>query len=76
MPLDRDAALPENLAAELLGVSVRTLQAWRLRGVGPPYAKLLGSRAIRYRRSDLIQFLEKSIVQSAAIPPRMARGRL
>jgi hypothetical protein len=37
---DPDAALNENQAADFLGVSVRTLQAWRVRGGGPRYCKI------------------------------------
>ena len=36
---DLDAALNETQAAEFLGVSVRTLQAWRVRGGGPSTAR-------------------------------------
>lgn len=30
----------EKEAAEMVGVSVRTLQAWRQKGIGPNYIKL------------------------------------
>jgi hypothetical protein len=53
---DLYAALNENQAAEFLGVSTRTLQAWRVRGGGPPYCKI--GRAVRYRRRALMQFQE------------------
>jgi hypothetical protein len=59
-----DAPLTENRAAELLGVSVRTLQAWRLRGGGPRYCKM--GRAVRYLRRELIAFQEDHTVSSAA----------
>ena len=45
---DLDAALNENQAAEFLGVSARTLQAWRVRGGGPRYVKI--GRSVRYQR--------------------------
>ena len=51
---DPDAALNESQAANLLGVSVRTLQAWRLRGRGPRYIKI--GRAVRYQRWVLVSF--------------------
>src|SRR5262245_38424398 len=54
---DPDAALKENQAAKLLGVSPRTLQAWRLRGGGPPYLKI--GRAVRYQRKVLVAFLRR-----------------
>jgi Helix-turn-helix domain len=57
--------LTEKEAAELLGVSVNTLQAWRLRKCGPPYVKLIGSgtgpgrRPVRYRPEALEKYLEE-----------------
>ena len=47
----------ERDAARLLGVSVRTLQRWRLEGRGPGFCRL-GDRAIRYCEGDLQSFLE------------------
>jgi phage terminase Nu1 subunit (DNA packaging protein) len=59
---DPDAALNENQAAEFLGVSVRTLQAWRVRGGGPLYVKF--GRAVRYQRRQLIEFQKAHTVAS------------
>lgn len=56
--------VPETEAAELLSVAVRTLQAWRARGVGPEYVKL--SRSIRYSREALAAFVAKSTRRPAA----------
>lgn len=50
---DPDLHLPESAAAHLLGVTPRTLQAWRLRGGGPPFVRI-SLRCVRYRRRDLI----------------------
>jgi predicted DNA-binding transcriptional regulator AlpA len=44
--------LDEKEAATLLGLSHRTLQAWRLKGGGPPYIKM-SARAVRYSVRDL-----------------------
>jgi hypothetical protein len=52
----------ENYAAEFLGVSVRTLQAWRVRGGGPRYCKI--GRAVRYQRRALIEFQAEHTVTS------------
>jgi hypothetical protein len=53
-PLDPEAGCTEMQAALFLGVSVRTLQAWRVRGGGPPYVKC--GRAVRYQRRSLIEY--------------------
>lgn len=47
----------EGEAALILGVTKRATQAWRKKGGGPPFVKLSG-RAIRYRASDLIKFIQ------------------
>jgi predicted DNA-binding transcriptional regulator AlpA len=59
---DPDSALTENQAADFLGLSVRTLQAWRVRGGGPRYVKI--GRAVRYQRRALIKFQEDNTVAS------------
>jgi predicted DNA-binding transcriptional regulator AlpA len=59
---DLDAALNENEAAQFLGLSSRTLQAWRVRGGGPPYVKI--GRAVRYQRRALVNFQEQHTVTS------------
>ena len=61
------ALLTEGQAAELLNVSNRTLQAWRLRGGGPRFVRLSG-RAVRYRNSDLATFIEARTVTSTSDP--------
>lgn len=53
---DDDALLTEVQAADFLSLSIRTLQAWRLRGAGPAYVQ--AGRAVRYRRRDLIAWIE------------------
>ena len=66
---DRDVLLSEVYAAELLGISTRTLQAWRTKGIGPNYVRV--GRAVRYRRGDLLEYIASSTVlckASAASP--------
>ena len=62
----------ERDAAELLGVSVRTLQKWRLQGNGPGFVKL--GHAVRYDVKDLEAYIElarrRSTSDSAPIPTR------
>jgi predicted DNA-binding transcriptional regulator AlpA len=57
---DDDALLNEMQAAHFLSLSVRTLQAWRLRSAGPRIVR--AGRAIRYRRRDLIAWIEAHTV--------------
>ncbi len=56
-PNDPDILLPTADAAGLLSVSERTLESFRLRGGGPPFI-LIGRRAVRYRRGDLLAWID------------------
>jgi len=49
--------LNEKAAAEILGLSPRTLQRWRVTGGGPVYRKI-GATAVRYDERDLAAFAE------------------
>lgn len=51
----------EKRAGEIIGgaerpISKRTLQSWRLRGVGPPYIKC--GRSVRYDVTEINRWLE------------------
>jgi excisionase family DNA binding protein len=61
-PHDTDVLLREEDAADLLNLSVRTLQAWRLRRTGPPFVQV--GRAVRYRRRDLIAWIDANTIGS------------
>jgi predicted DNA-binding transcriptional regulator AlpA len=52
--------LTEKQAARLLSMSHRTLQAWRRIGGGPSFIKL--GRAVRYRRRDLIAWIDANTI--------------
>jgi excisionase family DNA binding protein len=58
-----DAFLTEEQTAEFLNISVRTLQAWRIKLAGPRFVRV--GRAIRYRRSDLTAWIEANTVGHA-----------
>ena len=49
--------LSEKHAAKLLGISPRTLRNWRVIGGGPQYVKV-SARCIRYRRADILSWIE------------------
>uniref|UniRef100_I2Q560 Helix-turn-helix domain-containing protein n=1 Tax=Desulfovibrio sp. U5L TaxID=596152 RepID=I2Q560_9BACT len=51
-------------AAKVLGVSKRTLEDWRARGLGPTYVKET-ERTILYPRRGLEAWLEKRAVRTA-----------
>jgi excisionase family DNA binding protein len=59
-PVNNDtlALMTEKEAARFLSMSYRTLQSWRSAGAGPSYFKL--GRSIRYRRSDLLLWVDES----------------
>lgn len=53
-----DELLSQRQVAMLLGVSGRTIEGWRARGTGPPFLRL-SARAVRYRSSDIEQWLDQ-----------------
>lgn len=55
-PASVDVYLSETEAAKRLGLSERTLQAWRCRGEGPTATRL--GRSVRYAVGDLEQWLQ------------------
>jgi excisionase family DNA binding protein len=60
---DTERAMVETEAASLLGLSVKTLRAWRCHGRGPRFVKL--GRAVRYLRSDVDEFIRKNTVSTS-----------
>lgn len=68
------ALLDEFEAAAVLRVSVKLLRRQRHEGVGPRYRKLNGS-SVRYRMSDLQEFLENQPCGGGGVPDeRVRRG--
>ena len=61
---DPDSLINERQAAALLSLSIRTLQSWRLRGGGPKFVR--AGRAIRYRRRDLMEWMDRRTVASTS----------
>jgi hypothetical protein len=62
--------LTEKQAANALAVSVVMLRKWRLRGGGPPFAKL--GRSVRYRVQDLEDFAARNLRRSTSDPGKSA----
>ena len=61
---DPDYLMTEEQAATFLTLSPRTLQAWRITDAGPPFVR--AGRAIRYRRRDVVAWVEAHTVISRA----------
>jgi len=68
---DHDALLTEVQAADFLNLSIRTLQAWRAKGCGPAYVR--AGRAIRYRRRDLVAWMDANTVALTRPPLAVQR---
>lgn len=65
MESDSTQVVRERVAAQILGVSHRTLQRWRLEGFGPPFVRI-GRRAVGYRKADLTSYVDGRMVQSTS----------
>jgi predicted DNA-binding transcriptional regulator AlpA len=61
-----NSLIAEREAAQFLGFTVRALQNWRLRGGGPRFVKI-SSRAVRYRRRDLVEWAEDRLVANTSV---------
>ena len=55
--LDRDI-FSENYLGKLLDLSTKTIQAWRQRGIGPPFYKLNGT--VRYSKAEVDKWLKSN----------------
>lgn len=60
-----DLLLTTKQAAEILGVSVAFLERDRWAGARVPFIKV-GSRAVRYRHSDLLAYIESCTYHSTS----------
>ncbi len=60
-----DQLLRQEEAAALLNVTPRCLENWRHRGEGPKFVRI-SARCIRYRKSDLTQFIEARLKTSTS----------
>lgn len=60
-----DNLIKEREAADMLCYTVRALQNWRCRGGGPKFIKVSG-RSVRYRRRDLLAWIDERTVRSTS----------
>ena len=51
----------ENAAAKYLGLSVKTLQSWRFKKIGPEYVKM--GAAVRYAKEILDLYVKQNIIR-------------
>ena len=58
--IEKQRGMREAEAAGYLGLSIKTLQAWRHQSRGPKYYRL--GRACVYRQADLDQYMESGAV--------------
>ena len=65
--IEQNPLLTERDAAKYLAISDYLLQIWRWKHVGPRWIRVGGpnGRAIRYRLSDLEQYLCQNTVETA-----------
>jgi len=62
---DPNQLIKQEAAAAFLELSQKTLEKWRHTGGGPRFVKR-GSRFIRYRAADLIEWIEGGLVASTS----------
>jgi len=55
----------EKQAAEFLGLTRQCLSNWRYTGKGPMYVEI-SKKCIRYKKSEIIKFIEDRVKRSTA----------
>lgn len=68
--LEDEALYAESVISRNLDCEVKTLQAWRSRGGGPPFVKI--GRLVRYRGCDVKQWITSRTVRSTSELPSRA----
>ncbi|MBU2606172.1 MAG: helix-turn-helix domain-containing protein [Alphaproteobacteria bacterium] len=63
--IKRGDLLTESQAATILNLSPRTLRNWRHLGGGPKFVKH-SARLIRYRRQDLVEWVNQRVRKSTS----------
>jgi len=63
--MSKNVLLTEQNVAELLQISVKTLQGQRWMKIGIPYLKI--GRAVRYRQEDLERYLDQAVIKTVEL---------
>jgi predicted DNA-binding transcriptional regulator AlpA len=71
---DADDLMTTAQVAAWLGVSMIWLHIGRMRGYGPPFVRM-GPRLIRYKRSDVLEWLAERAYRSTGEYARRGRNR-
>lgn len=58
--VDEELMTPHELA-QLVGLSVRSLEQWRRRGYGPRFIRLSGQKGVRYPASAVRRWLDGAL---------------
>jgi len=61
---DDSRLLTRAQAAEMLGLKAQTLAIWSMTGRNLPVVRI-GPKTVRYRRSDILAFIEKQVVPAS-----------
>ncbi|MCK5778779.1 MAG: helix-turn-helix domain-containing protein [Rhodospirillales bacterium] len=61
---DETALLTEKQLAKKWNVSIKTIQAWRFKGIGIRYVKI--GRSVRFRLRDVLEYEEAHLVDSTS----------
>lgn len=59
--IEADSLLNTDQAAAFIGARASTMDVWRSKGRGPRYLKV--GNSIKYRRSDLINYLDSVTIE-------------
>lgn len=71
--MQNEVYLTAREAAAYLNSSISTLAKRRLQGVGPKFCRM--GRAVRYRKSDLDEFMARTCVRSTSDSPVLDGGQ-
>ncbi len=62
---DPDELMLDEAAAQFLKIAPKTLASWRFNGGGPKFVRL-SRRCVRYRKKDLVTWIEARIKSSTS----------